>query len=102
MPRKKAKKNTTGKTTRKAEGRQTSRSAGAEACCTDWEKKMESRCRTPGVQHCGGFAYFLGFIGSAVYYIMNATGFWNGVLGVIKALVWPAFLVFELMKFLGM
>ena len=50
----------------------------------------------------GGCAYFLGFLGSAIYYIMNATGFWNGVWGVIKALVWPAFLVFSLMKNLGM
>lgn len=50
---------------------------------------------------CGGCGYFLGFIGSAVYYISTATGFWNGVLGVLKSLVWPAFLVFELLKFLG-
>ncbi|MDA3855697.1 MAG: hypothetical protein PF569_05530 [Candidatus Woesearchaeota archaeon] len=50
---------------------------------------------------CGGFSYFLGFIGAIVYYISNATGFWIGVLGFLKALVWPAFLVFELLKFLG-
>ncbi len=45
---------------------------------------------------CSGFGYFLGFIGAAVYYISNAVGFWNGVLGFLKALVWPAFLVFKL------
>ena len=50
---------------------------------------------------CGGGAYFLGFLGAAVYYISTATGFWNGVLGFLKALVWPAFLVFELLKFLA-
>ena len=50
---------------------------------------------------CGGCAYFLGFLGAAIYYISNAVGFWNGVLGVLKALVWPAFLVYELMKFIG-
>lgn len=50
---------------------------------------------------CGGCAYFLGFIGSAVYYISTATGFWNGVLGVLKAIVWPAFLVHGLFKFIG-
>jgi hypothetical protein len=49
---------------------------------------------------CGGF-YFLGFIGAASYYISIATSFWMGVLGILKALVWPAFLVFELLKFLG-
>ncbi len=48
----------------------------------------------------GGAFYGIGFIGAAVYYISTATGFWNGVLGVLKALVWPAFLVFHLLKFL--
>lgn len=51
---------------------------------------------------CGGAFYGLGIIGSAVYYISTASGFWMGVLGVLKALVWPAFLIFHLMKSLGM
>lgn len=51
---------------------------------------------------CGGSIYGLGFIGSAVYYISTASGFWAGVLGLLKAIVWPAFLVYNLMKFLGM
>ncbi len=42
--------------------------------------------------------YGLGMIGAAVYYISTATGFWMGVLGVLKALVWPAFLVYEALK----
>lgn len=50
----------------------------------------------------GGAVYGLGFIGSAIYFISTATGFWVGVLGILKALVWPAFLVFEIMKYLGM
>ncbi|MEI7719246.1 MAG: hypothetical protein WCI72_05240 [archaeon] len=49
---------------------------------------------------CGGSIYGLGFIGAAVYYISTASGFWVGVLGFLKALVWPAFLVYELLKFL--
>lgn len=39
--------------------------------------------------------YFLGFLGSAIYFISHANGFWDGVLGFLKALVWPAFLVYE-------
>jgi hypothetical protein len=39
--------------------------------------------------------YFLGFIGSAIYFISTASGFWDGVLGVLKSFVWPAFLVYE-------
>ncbi len=50
---------------------------------------------------CGGAIYGLGFIGALVYYISQATSFWMGVLGFLKAIVWPAFLVFELLKFLG-
>ncbi len=49
---------------------------------------------------CGNGLYFLGFVGAAIYYISTATGFWMGALGILKAFVWPAFLVFELLKFL--
>ena len=45
--------------------------------------------------------YGVGLIGAVVYYISVATGFWMGVLGVLKALVWPAFLVYEALKSLG-
>jgi hypothetical protein len=48
-----------------------------------------------------GGGYFLGFIGALVYYLSTATGFWNGVLGILKAFVWPAFLVFEVLKYVG-
>jgi hypothetical protein len=46
--------------------------------------------------------YGLGLIGAAIYFISQATGFWMGVLGFLKAIVWPAFLVYEAMKSLGM
>lgn len=46
--------------------------------------------------------YGLGFIGAAVYYISVATSFWMGVLGFLKAIVWPAFLVYEALKQLAM
>lgn len=45
----------------------------------------------------GGAIYGLGFIGAAIYYIQHATGFWWGVVGVLKAIVWPAFLVYDLL-----
>lgn len=44
-----------------------------------------------------GFAYFLGMIGAAVYYLQQAVTFGDGVLGLLKALVWPAFLVYHLL-----
>ncbi|MEX0771343.1 MAG: hypothetical protein WD035_11445 [Balneolaceae bacterium] len=39
--------------------------------------------------------YVLGFIGAAIYYISSATSFWMGVLGFLKSMVWPVFLVYE-------
>ena len=48
-----------------------------------------------------GAVYCVGFIGAAVYFISVATGFWIGVLGFLKAIVWPAFLVYEALKHLG-
>ena len=50
----------------------------------------------------GGAVYGLGFIGAAIYFISTSTGFWMGVLGFLKAIVWPAFLVYEALKYLGM
>lgn len=43
----------------------------------------------------GGAVYGLGLIGAAVFFISHASGFWMGVVGFLKALVWPAFLVYE-------
>jgi len=49
-----------------------------------------------------GTVYGLGLIGAAVYFISHATSFWMGVFGFFKALLWPAFLVYEVCKHLSM
>ncbi len=46
--------------------------------------------------------YGLGFIGALVYYLQQATSLWTGIIGIFKALVWPAFLVYELLTYLKM
>lgn len=53
--------------------------------------------------HAGGSSaiYGLGFIGALVYFIQQATTFGEGVIGFLKAIVWPAFLVYEAFNFLG-
>jgi len=48
-----------------------------------------------------GAVYGLGLIGAAIYFISHATSFWIGVLGLLKAIVWPAYLVYEALKSLG-
>ena len=65
------------------------------------EKKTGNKCKIK--YNCGsGAVYGLGFIGALIYYISTAASFWAGVLGVLKAIVWPAMIVFEVLKFLGM
>jgi len=48
-----------------------------------------------------GAVYGLGLIGAAIYFISHATSFWLGVLGILKAIVWPAYLVYEALKSLA-
>jgi len=49
-----------------------------------------------------GAIYGLGFIGAIIYYIQTANNFGEGIVGVLKAIVWPAFMVYELLKLLQM
>ena len=49
-----------------------------------------------------GGVYGLAFIGALVYFIQHADTFWIGVLGVLKAIVWPAMLIYKLLEFLKM
>ena len=64
---------------------------------------MTDNARRRGPARAGGgdAVYGLGLIGALVWYIGQADGFWAGVLGVLKALVWPAFVVYDLLRFLA-
>jgi len=46
--------------------------------------------------------YGLGVIGAVIYYIQHAMTFWIGVLGVIKAVFWPAVLLYKVLELLKM
>ena len=73
-----------------------------DGCCENKEKKnwFGKGCSTgPG---CGGAIYGLGFLGSLFYFVTTAPDFWAAVIGVIKAILWPAFVTYGLLKFLGM
>lgn len=48
-----------------------------------------------------GTIWCLGFVGAAIYFFQQATSFGTGVLGFLKALVWPAYLIYHLLKFLN-
>ena len=44
--------------------------------------------------------YGLGFLGALVYYIQHATNLGMGILGVLKAIIWPAIFVYKFLEFL--
>lgn len=68
-----------------------------------WGKKWDKKkWRGPYRGGFGGGFYFLVFIGTAVYYVQQSVGFWPGVLGVLKACVWPALLGYKVFTLLGM
>lgn len=50
----------------------------------------------------GGALYGIGILGALVYYIQNATTFVDGIVGIIKALFWPAVIVHKALELLGL
>jgi hypothetical protein len=47
-----------------------------------------------------GAIYGLGLIGALVYFIGHSTTLGQGLLGILKAIVWPALAVYKLLEFL--
>lgn len=45
-----------------------------------------------------GAVYGFGFIGALIYFMQAASGFGAVVTGVLKALVWPAYIVYKLLE----
>jgi len=58
------------------------------------EQSQRQRSGTQGA----GAVYGLGLIGAVVWYWKQANGFKGHFGGVLKALVWPAFLVYDAFK----
>jgi hypothetical protein len=50
----------------------------------------------------GGGIYCVGMIGVAVYYIQQVDGFWPVIVAILKAIVWPAFLLYKVFGMLHM
>jgi hypothetical protein len=66
---------------------------------TSTGRKEKNRC----VKYRSGGSdavYGLGLIGAWVYYIGHATTLLDGVIGFFKGLVWPGFMVYELLQLL--
>lgn len=47
-----------------------------------------------------GALYGIGMIGALVYYLQHATTFLMGLVGIIKAIFWPAVVVYKVLEIL--
>jgi hypothetical protein len=65
---------------------------------TDERDRTAERRRASAPAPCGGAIYGLGLIGAFVYFWQQADGLGEHTVGALKALVWPAFLVYEAFK----
>lgn len=66
----------------------------------DAEKWREwTKTKKVNSQHgTSGALYFVGFIGSVVYWMQAAVGFGAVITGILKSLVWPAYVVYKLLE----
>jgi hypothetical protein len=49
----------------------------------------------------GDAVYGLGLFGALIYYVGHASGFWPVVWAIVKGILWPAFVVYDLLGHLG-
>lgn len=49
-----------------------------------------------------GFVLFVAFFGALVYFVQHSEGFWGFILAILKALVWPALVMYELLEALNL
>jgi hypothetical protein len=45
-------------------------------------------------QGATGFIFFVAYIGAVVYFFQQQPDFWGFILALIKAIFWPAFLIY--------
>jgi hypothetical protein len=42
-----------------------------------------------------GWVLFMAYIGAAVYFVQQSAGFWGFILALLKAAVWPAYVLYH-------
>ena len=82
-----------------------------EKCCEE-KNQPENDCKghhgrhkhgRGGMNNSGGtcgMMYCFTVIGAAIFFIKHATTFWGGVVGFLKALVWPVFVIMKILELL--
>lgn len=49
-----------------------------------------------------GYILFTAWVGALVYFVQQSDGFWGFFVAIFKACVWPAYVMFEVLKALGL
>lgn len=49
----------------------------------------------------GGMFYFIGLIGALIYFLQQSGSFSEIIVGILKAIVWPAYFVYQIFQFLN-
>jgi hypothetical protein len=63
---------------------------------------MAKEWKKMGCNSGSGAVYGLGLIGAAIYYLQHAVTFGAGIIGIIKAIIWPALLILKIFELLKM
>lgn len=63
--------------------------------CCDFKKMNKCHCHG---NHTGSPIYCLSVAGALFYFLQGVHGFWPVLLGIGKAFVWPAILMFKLLS----
>lgn len=45
-----------------------------------------------------GYPLFMAFVGAAVYFVNQVDGFWNIIVALLKAAVWPAIVIYNILQ----
>jgi hypothetical protein len=48
-----------------------------------------------------GYILFVAYIGAVIYFFQQSPDFWGFILALLKAAVWPAFVLFNVLEVLG-
>lgn len=75
-----------------------------EACKTEYEtvyNKIVKKNKFRGHANSGAI-YGMGFIGALIYFLQHATSFMAVVIGIIKAIFWPAVVIYRVLQILGL
>lgn len=64
----------------------------------NWTKYKQTNSRSDS---SAGMFYWMGAIGAGVYFVQQASGFGEVLVAILKAIVWPAYFVWEFFSHLG-